>query len=45
MVQEGHTRMVLNIWPVLMATISIITLVVGLNMLADGLQKETTRYQ
>jgi peptide/nickel transport system permease protein len=45
MVQEGHTRMVLNIWPVLTATISIITLVVGLNMLADGVQKETTRYQ
>jgi peptide/nickel transport system permease protein len=45
MVQEGHTRMVLNIWPVLTATISIITLVVGLNMLADGVQKEISRYQ
>lgn len=45
MVQEGHTRMMLNVWPVLAATLAIISLVVGLNMVADGLQRETNRYQ
>lgn len=45
MVQEGHTRMMLNPWPVLFPTISIISLVVGLNMVADGLQRELGRYQ
>ena len=45
MVQEGHARMMQNPWPVLAATIAIITLVIGLNLLADGLREETMRYQ
>lgn len=45
MVQEGHSRMTANVWPVLAATVSIVSLVVGLNLFADGLREETMRYQ
>jgi len=45
MVQEGHGRMSANIWPVLSATMAIVTLVIGLNMFADGLREESMRYQ
>lgn len=45
MVQEGHSRMTANIWPVLSATLAIVTLVIGLNMFADGLREESMRYQ
>jgi peptide/nickel transport system permease protein len=45
MVQEGHARMMINIWPVLSATVAIITLVVGLNLFADGVREESMRYQ
>jgi peptide/nickel transport system permease protein len=45
MVQEGHSRMFSNVWPVLTATASIVTLVIGLNLFADGLREETMRYQ
>jgi peptide/nickel transport system permease protein len=45
MVQEGHSHMTTNIWPVLCATLAIVTLVIGLNMFADGLREETMRYQ
>jgi peptide/nickel transport system permease protein len=45
MVQEGHSHMTANIWPVLCATLAIVTLVIGLNMFADGLREETMRYQ
>ena len=45
MVQEGHSRMTANIWPVLSATMAIVTLVIGLNMFADGLREESMRYQ
>jgi peptide/nickel transport system permease protein len=45
MVQEGHSRMFTNVWPVLSATLSIVTLVIGLNLFADGLREETMRYQ
>jgi peptide/nickel transport system permease protein len=45
MVQEGHSRMFVNVWPVLTATIAIVTLVIGLNLFADGLREETMRYQ
>ena len=45
MVQEGHTYMTTNAWPVLAATLAIITLVVGLNLFADGLREESMRYQ
>jgi peptide/nickel transport system permease protein len=45
MVQEGHSHMTSNIWPVLSATFAIVTLVIGLNMFADGLREESMRYQ
>jgi len=45
MVQEGHSHMTSNIWPVLSATVAIVTLVIGLNMFADGLREESMRYQ
>ncbi|HSQ26845.1 MAG TPA: ABC transporter permease [Anaerolineales bacterium] len=45
MVQEGHSRMFVNVWPVLSATAAIVTLVIGLNLFADGLREETMRYQ
>jgi ABC-type dipeptide/oligopeptide/nickel transport system permease subunit len=45
MVQEGHSRMTANVWPVLSATVAIVTLVIGLNMFADGLREESMRYQ
>ena len=45
MVQEGHSRMTANIWPVLSATLAIVTLVIGLNLFADGIREESMRYQ
>ncbi|HOQ99907.1 MAG TPA: ABC transporter permease [Anaerolineae bacterium] len=45
MVQEGHGRMTTNIWPVLAATVAIVTLVIGLNLFADGVREESMRYQ
>lgn len=45
MVQEGHSRMTANIWPVLSATMAIVTLVIGLNLFADGVREESMRYQ
>ncbi len=45
MVQEGHSRMMVNVWPVLSATVAIVTLVIGLNLFADGLREESMRYQ
>lgn len=45
MVQEGHARMMANPWPVLAATAAIVSLVIGLNLFADGLREETMRYQ
>ena len=45
MVQEGHTHMTTNIWPVLSATLAIVSLVVGLNLFADGVREESMRYQ
>ena len=45
MVQEGHSHMMSNVWPVLSATLSIVSLVIGLNMFADGLREESLRYQ
>jgi peptide/nickel transport system permease protein len=45
MVQEGHSRMFANVWPVLSATLAIVSLVIGLNLFADGLREESMRYQ
>ena len=45
MVQEGHNYMTVNVWPVLAATLAIVSLVVALNLFADGLHEESMRYQ
>lgn len=45
MVQEGHGRMIANPWPVLAATLAIVSLVIGLNLFADGVREESLRYQ
>ncbi len=45
MVQEGHNYMTVNVWPVLAATLAIVSLVIALNLFADGLHEETMRYQ
>lgn len=45
MVQQGHNYMMSNVWPVLSATLAIISLVIGLNLFADGLREESMRYQ
>jgi peptide/nickel transport system permease protein len=45
MIQAGHSRMLINIWPVLVPTLAIVSLVVGLNLFADGVREETMRYQ
>ena len=45
MIQEGHSRMLANVWPVLAPTVAIITLVIGLNLFADGIREESMRYQ
>ncbi len=45
MVQEGHNHMFANVWPVLSATVAIVTLVIGLNLFADGIREESMRYQ
>ncbi len=45
MVQEGHGRMMANPWPVLAATLAIVSLVIGLNLFADGVREESLRYQ
>jgi peptide/nickel transport system permease protein len=45
MVQEGHGRMLSNVWPVLAATLAIVSLVIGLNLFADGVREESLRYQ
>lgn len=45
MVQQGLTFIFQNFWPVLWPALAISSLVVGLNLLADGLREETMRYQ
>jgi len=45
MVQEGHSHMTVTVWPVLIATVAIVSLVIGLNLFADGLREESMRYQ
>jgi peptide/nickel transport system permease protein len=45
MVQTGHEHIFTNPWGVIWPTVAISSLVVGLNLLADGLREETLRYQ
>jgi peptide/nickel transport system permease protein len=45
MVQVGHEYIFSNPWAVIWPTVAISSLVVGLNLLADGLREESLRYQ
>jgi peptide/nickel transport system permease protein len=45
MVATGRRYIFINIWPVLWPALAISSLVVGLNLFADGLHEETMRYQ
>jgi peptide/nickel transport system permease protein len=45
MVQTGHSHIFTNPWGVIWPTLAISSLVVGLNLLADGLREESLRYQ
>ncbi len=45
MVQAGHAHVFTNAWGVIWPTVAISSLVVGLNLLADGLREESLRYQ
>ena len=45
MVQVGHNYIFVNPWSVIWPTVAISSLVVGLNLLADGLREESLRYQ
>lgn len=45
MVSKGRETIWINPWPVLWPSLAISTLVVGLNLFADGLREETMRYR
>lgn len=45
MVQAGHHHIFTTPWGVIWPTVAISSLVVGLNLLADGLREESLRYQ
>ena len=45
MVQAGRHHIFTNVWGVIWPTVAISSLVVGLNLLADGLREESLRYQ
>jgi len=45
MVQSGHHHIFTSPWGVIWPTVAISSLVVGLNLLADGLREESLRYQ
>jgi len=45
MVAQGRLYIWINPWPVLWPSLAISSLVIGLNLFADGLREETMRYQ
>jgi peptide/nickel transport system permease protein len=45
MVNEARRNIFINQWAVLWPAVTIASLVIGLNLLADGLREEITRYQ
>ena len=45
MVAKGRQYIFINIWAVLWPAMAISSLVIGLNLFADGLREETMRYQ
>src|SRR5688572_25315326 len=45
MVNEARKSIFINPWAVIWPSLAIASLVIGLNLFADGLREETTRYQ
>jgi len=45
MVAQGRLYIWINPWPILWPSLAISSLVIGLNLFADGLREETMRYQ
>ena len=45
MVNEARSRLFVTPWPALWPALAISTLVIGLNLFADGLREELTRFQ
>jgi peptide/nickel transport system permease protein len=45
MVNEARRNIFINQWAVIWPAVAIASLVIGLNLFADGLREETTRYQ
>jgi peptide/nickel transport system permease protein len=45
MVNEARSNIFVNQWAVIWPSLAIATLVIGLNLIADGLREEITRYQ
>jgi peptide/nickel transport system permease protein len=45
MVNEARKNIFINAWAVIWPSVAIASLVIGLNLFADGLREETTRYQ
>jgi peptide/nickel transport system permease protein len=45
MVAQGRINIWINPWAVLWPSLAISSLVIGLNLFADGLHEETMRYQ
>jgi peptide/nickel transport system permease protein len=45
MVNEARKNIFINPWAVIFPSLAIASLVIGLNLFADGLREETTRYQ
>jgi peptide/nickel transport system permease protein len=45
MVNEARKNIFINPWAVIWPSLAIASLVIGLNLFADGLREETTRYQ
>lgn len=45
MVNEARSRLFVTPWPAIWPALAISTLVIGLNLFADGLREELTRYQ
>lgn len=45
MVNEARSYIFVTVWPVIWPSVAIATLVIGLNLFADGYREELTRYQ
>jgi peptide/nickel transport system permease protein len=45
MVNEARKNIFTNAWAVIVPSVAIASLVIGLNLFADGLREELSRYQ